>query len=51
MSKKSKNTKEKDKIGQLPSVSSVKEVDYFRPTREIFLKLRWELSDNPPDVF
>jgi len=43
--------KEKDKIGQLPSVSSVKEVDYFRPTREIYLKLRWELNDDLLDVF
>ena len=23
----------------------------FLTTREFFLKLRWELSDNPPDVF
>ena len=45
---------EKDKIGQLPNG-----IDPFFPNariflklrREFFLKLRWELNDDPLDVF
>ena len=52
--------KEKDKIGQLPinrtNLTGLRKVlrervDYFRPTREIYLKLRWELNDDLLDVF